>query len=165
MVLWDISPPSSWSAGFTNSTAINCPNTLSLNWLACYAVSSMNLDSVTLLNQKAGTFPSPETHWPISSSATREPPSSSLSSFKTLASSPFCPFKIIVLVYSTASLKINQMHWVEALISKHSQEERRLYVSSIQCRQKGQRGMKTVHFHVKIECLFPLSPRHHMQLV
>lgn len=25
--------------------------------------------------------------------------------------------------------------------------------------------MKTVHFHVKIECLFPLSPRQHMQLV
>ena len=29
MVLWDTSPPSSWSAGFPNKVAIPCPNTVS----------------------------------------------------------------------------------------------------------------------------------------
>ena len=47
MVLWDISPPSSRSAGFLNKVAIPCPNSLSLDLLACHAVSGMSLDWVT----------------------------------------------------------------------------------------------------------------------
>ena len=47
MVLWDTSPPSSWSAGFLNKVTIPCSNTSSLNLLACRVTSSMNFDSVT----------------------------------------------------------------------------------------------------------------------
>ena len=46
MVLWDISPPSSWPANFLNEVLISCPNDLSLDLLACCAVSSMSLDLV-----------------------------------------------------------------------------------------------------------------------
>ena len=48
MVLWDTSPPSSWSAGFLNKVAIPCPNTLSLDLLTCRGVSSRKLNSVTV---------------------------------------------------------------------------------------------------------------------
>ena len=47
MVLWDTSPPSSWSTGFLNKVTIPCLNTPSLDLLACCAVSSTSLDSVT----------------------------------------------------------------------------------------------------------------------
>ena len=47
MVLWDMSPPSSWFAGFPNKVAIPCPNNSPLDLLACRAVSSTNLDLVT----------------------------------------------------------------------------------------------------------------------
>ena len=47
MVLWDISPPSSWSAGFLNKVAIPSPNNVSLNLLACHMASSTSLDLVT----------------------------------------------------------------------------------------------------------------------
>ena len=46
MVLWDTSPPSSWSAGFPNEVAIPCPNNRSLNSLVCHAASRKCLDSV-----------------------------------------------------------------------------------------------------------------------
>ena len=48
MILWDTSLPSSWSAGFLNKVAISCLNTLFLDLLACHALISMSLDSVTL---------------------------------------------------------------------------------------------------------------------
>ena len=47
MVLWDTSPPSSRSSGFLNKVAIPYPSNSSLDLLACCAVSSMSLDSVT----------------------------------------------------------------------------------------------------------------------
>ena len=47
MVLQDTSPPSSQSAGLLNKVAIPCPSNSSLNLLACRAVSSMTLNSVT----------------------------------------------------------------------------------------------------------------------
>ena len=48
MILWDTSLPSSRSAGFLNKVAISCLNTLRLDLLACHALISMSLDSVTL---------------------------------------------------------------------------------------------------------------------
>ena len=48
MILWDTSLPSSRSAGFLNKVAISCLNTLFLDLLACHALISMSLDSVTL---------------------------------------------------------------------------------------------------------------------
>ena len=45
IVLWDISPPSSWSAGFLR---VSCSNNLSLNSLPCYVASSMSSISVTV---------------------------------------------------------------------------------------------------------------------
>ena len=48
MVLWDMSPPSSWSAGFP------CPNSLSLDLLACCGVSSTSLDLVTQTLEEDG---------------------------------------------------------------------------------------------------------------
>ena len=54
MVLWDTSPPLSLSAGFPNKVTIPCPNNLSLDLLACRAVGSMSLDSVTQLAHKVG---------------------------------------------------------------------------------------------------------------
>ena len=50
MVLWDTSPPSSWSAGFSNKVAISCPNSLSLDLLARLVASSTSLDLVTVLS-------------------------------------------------------------------------------------------------------------------
>ena len=50
MVLWDTSPPSSWSAGFPNKVAISCPNSLSLDLLARLVASSTSLDLVTVLS-------------------------------------------------------------------------------------------------------------------
>ena len=47
LVLWDISPPYSLSAGFSSKLAIPCPNDSSLNLLACHDVSRTSLDSVT----------------------------------------------------------------------------------------------------------------------
>ena len=47
MVLWDTSLPSSLSAGFLNKASIPCPNTSSLDLLACRAANSTSLDSVT----------------------------------------------------------------------------------------------------------------------
>ena len=47
MVLWDTSPPSSWSAGFLNKVASPCLKTSSLDLLDCYVASSLCLDSVT----------------------------------------------------------------------------------------------------------------------
>ena len=46
VVLWETSPPSSRSAGFLNKVTIPCPNTSSLDVLACHAVNSISLDSV-----------------------------------------------------------------------------------------------------------------------
>ena len=43
MVLWDTSPPSSWSTGFLNKVTILCPNNPSLNLLSYYTASHMNL--------------------------------------------------------------------------------------------------------------------------
>ena len=48
MVLWDTSPPSSWSAGFPNKVTIPCPNTSPLDLLACRAVSQYELGLVTI---------------------------------------------------------------------------------------------------------------------
>ena len=48
-VLWDMSPPSSRSAGFPNKVSIPCPSNSSLNLLARRAASSTSLDSVTIL--------------------------------------------------------------------------------------------------------------------
>ena len=48
-VLWDTSPPSSWSAGFLNNVAIPCSNNLSLNLLACCAMNTMSLVWVTVV--------------------------------------------------------------------------------------------------------------------
>ena len=63
LVLWDISPPYSLSAGFSSKLAIPCPNDSSLNLLACHEVSSMCLNSVTdiwlLLVFMACRFPLP----------------------------------------------------------------------------------------------------------
>ena len=50
MVPWDNSLPSSRSTGFPNKVAIPCPNTSSLNSLACHVVSSMSLDSIILVH-------------------------------------------------------------------------------------------------------------------
>ena len=49
MVLWDIytSLPSSQSTGFQNKISIPCPDTWSLDLLACHAASSRSLDLVT----------------------------------------------------------------------------------------------------------------------
>ena len=47
MVLWGTNPPSSQPAGFPNKVVIPCANTMSLDLLACHAVSSTSLDSVT----------------------------------------------------------------------------------------------------------------------
>ena len=59
MVLWDTSPPSSRSAGFLNKVTIPCPNTSSLDLLACRVVSSTSLDSVmnAIFKVLAGRFP------------------------------------------------------------------------------------------------------------
>ena len=46
MVVWDMSPPSSQFAGFPDKVAVPCPNTLSLDSLACHLVRSMSLDLV-----------------------------------------------------------------------------------------------------------------------
>ena len=46
-ILWDVSAPSSWFAGFPNKAAIPCPNNSPLDLLACHAVSSTTLDVVT----------------------------------------------------------------------------------------------------------------------
>ena len=48
MVLWDASPLSSQSTDFVNKVTIPCPMTSSLDLLACCAVSSTSLDSVTV---------------------------------------------------------------------------------------------------------------------
>ena len=48
MVLWDASPLSSQPTDFLNKVTIPSPMTSSLDLLACCAVSSMNLDSVTV---------------------------------------------------------------------------------------------------------------------
>ena len=48
MILWDTSPPSSWSAGFLNEVAAPCLKTSSLDLLDCYVASSMRLDSIML---------------------------------------------------------------------------------------------------------------------
>lgn len=42
-----MSPLPSWSAGFLNKAALPCPNSSSLELLACHAMSSMSLDLVT----------------------------------------------------------------------------------------------------------------------
>ena len=47
MVLCNKSPPSSLFAGFPNKVTIPCPKNSSLDFLACCAVSSTSLDSVT----------------------------------------------------------------------------------------------------------------------
>ena len=53
MVLWNSSPPSSWSAGFTNKVTVPCPNKSSLSLLVCCTASSMSLglDSMGKENQ------------------------------------------------------------------------------------------------------------------
>ena len=48
MVLCDTSLTSSWSVGFPNKVTVPCPSNLSLDLLGCCAVSSTNLDSVTV---------------------------------------------------------------------------------------------------------------------
>ena len=48
MVLWDASPLSSQSTDFQDKVSIPCPKSSSLGLLACCAVSSTNLDSVTV---------------------------------------------------------------------------------------------------------------------
>ena len=50
MLLWHMSPPSSWSANFLNKVTVIYPNNSSFNLLACHVASSMNLDSVTWWN-------------------------------------------------------------------------------------------------------------------
>ena len=54
MVLWDTSPPSSWSVGFLYKVAAPCLNTSSLDLLDCYVASSMCLDSVTTTHDNMG---------------------------------------------------------------------------------------------------------------
>ena len=56
LVLWDTSPPSSWSAGFPNKVTILCPNSSSLDLLACHVASSMSLDSVKKKKTKVTFF-------------------------------------------------------------------------------------------------------------
>ena len=47
MDLWDISPSSSWFAGFPSKVTIPCSNISSLNLLSCHAARSSSSDSVT----------------------------------------------------------------------------------------------------------------------
>ena len=48
MVLWGMSLPSSWSAGFLNKVTIPCPSNSSLGLSVCCVVGSASLDLVTL---------------------------------------------------------------------------------------------------------------------
>ena len=45
-VVWDMSPPSSQFAGFPDKVVVPCPNTWSLDSLACRSVRSTSLDLV-----------------------------------------------------------------------------------------------------------------------
>ena len=47
VVLWEMSPPSSQSAGFPNKVAIPCLSNSSLHLLACCAGSNISSDLVT----------------------------------------------------------------------------------------------------------------------
>ena len=57
MVLWDTSTPSFQCAGLPNKYTIPCSNASSLDLLACHAVSSRSLDSVTFFLQPCFRWP------------------------------------------------------------------------------------------------------------
>ena len=57
MVLWDTSTPSFQCAGLPNKYTIPCSNASSLDLLACHAVSSRSLDSVTFFLQPCLRWP------------------------------------------------------------------------------------------------------------
>ena len=42
MVIWDTSPPSSWSAGFANKVTISCPTCLSIYWSVMWQAGEGN---------------------------------------------------------------------------------------------------------------------------
>ena len=95
-----------------------------------------------LLNKTTGTFPTPETHWALSSSATREPPLHQRASSRGRASSYSYSFAITVFAYSTQSSMIHRpnasvsFHGIEGPGQQTLPTREGTFLRSFQCRQK-----------------------------